>query len=67
MNVSAQVYILLCVFGSAAACAAFAFASTTSAMVVTWGANGFAQSGTNTLLVAFLADLVPLDLRGSIL
>jgi sugar phosphate permease len=64
---STRAYLLLCVFGSASACFLFGLASSNVAMVALWGANGFAQSATNTLLINYLADIVPLHLRGSIL
>lgn len=66
-RLSTKVYILLCVFGSAAACGLFSVASTNAAMAALWSANGFSQSATNTLLVAYLSDIVPFALRSSIL
>ena len=45
----------------------FGFLSTPAALAVAWGINGFAQSPANPLLVNFVADIFPPDMRASVL
>jgi len=66
-KLSTKSYLLFSVLGSATCCLLFGFTSSTSPMAALWGLNGFSQSAVNTLLVNFLAGVVPAPLRGSIL
>ena len=45
----------------------FGCLSTPAALAVAWGINGFAQSPANPLLVNFVADIFPPEMRASVL
>lgn len=66
-RLSTRMYVLYSIFGSAASCFLFGRAATNMSMVGLWAVNGFSQSAVNTLLVNYLADILPLDRRSSIL